>query len=246
MAEARQLGAAGIQVGTAFAFCDGSGLEPALNGEAIRASRAGTARMFTDPLASPTGFPFKVVSTPGTGSEADRYAGRERICDLGSLRQPSRETDGGLGYRCPAEPAADDVREGGAAADTMGRACLCNALAATVGFGQSRLGRVEPATVTAGTEVAELARIVPTGAGHDRAEKVVRYLRGAETSAAVAVRAPINRCLARAASRTEKGCPARWVNHVAVFGPLAVGRDLGERVPAHICWHGCRTGRPHG
>jgi nitronate monooxygenase len=186
LAEARQLGAAGIQVGTAFAFCDESGIEPALKREAIRASRAGTARVFTDPVASPTGFPFKVVSMPGTLSEADLYAGRERICDLGGLRQPYRKTDGTLGYRCPAEPAADYVRKGGEAADTVGRKCLCNALTATVGFGQSRGGGVEPALVTAGNEVADLDRIVPTGAAHYRAEEVVRYLRGEETAAAVA------------------------------------------------------------
>jgi hypothetical protein len=123
---------------------------------------------------------------PGTLSEADLYAGRERICDLGGLRQPYRKTDGTLGYRCPAEPAADYVRKGGEAADTVGRKCLCNALAATVGFGQCRVGGVEPALVTAGNEVAELARIVPAGAEHYGAEAVVRYLRGTETAAAVA------------------------------------------------------------
>jgi nitronate monooxygenase len=126
------------------------------------------------------------LSMPGTLSEADLYAGRERICDLGGLRQPYRKTDGTLGYRCPAEPAADYVRKGGEAADTVGRKCLCNALTATVGFGQSRGGGVEPALVTAGNEVADLDRIVPTGAAHYRAEEVVRYLRGEETAAAVA------------------------------------------------------------
>lgn len=177
LAEALGVGAAGIQVGTAFAFCDESGVEPALKREAIRASRAGTARVFTDPVASPTGFPFKVVGMPGTLSEADVYAARERICDLGGLRQPYRKADGTLGYRCAAEPVADFVRKGGEAADTPGRKCLCNALAATVGLGQTRAGVEEAPLVTAGNEVADLARMVPAGMERYSAADVIRYLR---------------------------------------------------------------------
>ena len=41
------------------------------------------ARVFTDPLASPTGFPFKVLGLEGTLSEPAVYARRERLCDLG-------------------------------------------------------------------------------------------------------------------------------------------------------------------
>lgn len=185
LAEALRLGAAGIQVGTAFAFCEESGIEPALKREAIRASRAGTARVFTDPVASPTGFPFKVVAMPGTLSDPELYAERERICDLGGLRQPYRKEDGSLGYRCAAEPVADYERKGGSAADAAGRKCLCNALAATVGMGQSRAGSDELALVTAGNEISELARVVPAGAEHYHAEDVIRYLRGAQERAAL-------------------------------------------------------------
>jgi nitronate monooxygenase len=177
---ALQLGAAGIQVGTAFAFCDESGIEPALKREAIRASRAGMAHVFTDPAASPTGFPFKVVDLPGTLSDADTYAARERVCDLGYLRQPYRKTDGTVGYRCAGEPVDDYVRKGGNVADTVGRKCLCNGLAATVGLGQVRGGTHEPSIVTAGNEIAELARLVTAGQDRYGAEDVVRYLRGAE------------------------------------------------------------------
>ena len=140
LAEALAFGATGIQVGTAFAFCDESGIEPALKRAAIRASRAGTVRVFTDPAASPTGFPFKIADMPGTLSESACYAARERICDLGYLRQLYCKADGSIGYRCPAEPVDDYVRKGGNAADTTGRKCLCNALAATVGLGQLRHG----------------------------------------------------------------------------------------------------------
>ncbi len=179
LAEALRLGAAGIQVGTLFAFCDESGIEPEIKLRVIAAARAGTARVFTDPVASPTGFPFKVAALAGTVSDPDVYASRERICDLGYLRQAYRKADGSVGYRCASEPLDDYVRKDGNAADTVGRKCLCNGLAATVGLGQWRDGVPEPALVTAGDEVSELARIVPTGAEHYAAGDVIRYLRGA-------------------------------------------------------------------
>lgn len=179
LAEALRLGATGIQVGTVFAFCDESGVEPEIKRRAIAAGRAGTARVFTDPVASPTGFPFKVASVPGTLSDHAVYEARERVCDLGYLRQPYRKADGSVGYRCASEPVEDYVRKGGNAADTAGRMCLCNGLPATVGLGQWRHGVSEPALVTAGDEVADLARLVPAGADRYTAEDVIRYLRGA-------------------------------------------------------------------
>lgn len=178
LAEARRLGAAGIQVGTVFAFCEESGVLPELKLAAIRASRAGQARVFTDPAASPTGFPFKVMQAPGTMSEPAVYAARERLCDLGGLRETYRREDGSVGYRCASEPVDDYVRKGGNAADTTGRMCLCNGLAATVGLGQLQRGGTEPPIITAGDEVADLARLVPAGAESYRAEDVIRYLRG--------------------------------------------------------------------
>src|SRR6185437_8313941 len=51
---ALDLGAAGVQVGTAFAFCEESGLHPKIKRQAIELSRNGRAKIFTDPLASPT------------------------------------------------------------------------------------------------------------------------------------------------------------------------------------------------
>jgi nitronate monooxygenase len=178
LAEARRIGAAGIQVGTAFAFCAESGVESTLKREAIRASRAGTARVFTDPAASPTGFPFKIVEMTGTLSVAEAYAARERICDLGYLRQPYRKYDDSVGYRCASEPVEDYVRKGGKIADTVGRKCLCNGLVATIGLGQSRAGVPELPLLTAGDEIADLARLIPIGADEYCAADVLNYLRG--------------------------------------------------------------------
>lgn len=178
LAAALELGATGIQVGTAFAFCDESGVEPELKRRMIRASRAGTANVFTDPAASPTGFPFKVATLPGTVADPAVYAARERVCDLGYLRQPYRQADGSIGYRCAAEPVEAYLRKGGELADTVGRACLCNGLMATVELGQLRHGTAEPAIVTAGNEVTDLARLVRDGEERYSAADVIRYLRG--------------------------------------------------------------------
>jgi NAD(P)H-dependent flavin oxidoreductase YrpB (nitropropane dioxygenase family) len=176
--EALRLGATGIQVGTAFAFCDESGIEPGLKRRVIAAGRANAARVFTDPAASPTGFPFKVAELAGTLSDAATYEARERICDLGYLRQPYRKPDGGIGYRCAGEPVEAYVLKGGNIADTVGRKCLCNGLMATVGLGQVRAGEPEPAIVTAGNEVADLARLLPNGDDRYTAADVITYLRG--------------------------------------------------------------------
>jgi NAD(P)H-dependent flavin oxidoreductase YrpB (nitropropane dioxygenase family) len=177
LAEAIRQGAAGIQVGTAFAFCDESGIDPELKRRVCQLARTGDANVFTDPLASPTGFPFKVLKMSDTLSEADNYAARERFCDLGYLRQSYRKPDGTLGHRCAAEPVADYVRKGGEAADTNGRKCLCNALMTNTGFGQIRPdGTHELPLLTAGNDVAELARFLKPGADSYTAADVVTYL----------------------------------------------------------------------
>jgi len=177
LAAARQLGAVGIQVGTAFAFCDESGIEPGLKQEVYRLARAGQARVYTDPLASPTGFPFKVVQMEGSLSTAETYDARTRVCDLGYLRQAYLKTDGAIGFRCAAEPEDDFIRKQGDPAALAGRKCLCNGLLATVGLGQARGdGTTEPPILTAGNEISQLARFLPEGANGYSAADVVRSL----------------------------------------------------------------------
>ena len=133
--------------------------------------------MFTDPLASPTGYPFKVVQLPGTLAEADLYQARERICDLGYLRHLYRKPDGSIGYRCPAEPAADYLAKGGDASELAGRKCVCNGLPATIGHAQPReAGWSELPLVTAGDDVAGVARMLPEGADGYSAAHVIRML----------------------------------------------------------------------
>jgi len=174
--QARRDGAAGIQVGTAFAFCEESGVDPALRARVLGEARNGGVGVFTDPQASPTGFPFKVAQLEGTLSDAVVYEARERRCDLGYLRELYRRADGTLGYRCPAEPVEDYVRKGGRVEDTRGRKCVCNGLLATVGLGQWRGIRPEPALVTAGDELAGLVRLMPDGRSSYSTSDVIAYL----------------------------------------------------------------------
>lgn len=186
LAEAKRLGAAGIQVGTAFAFCDESGIRPDLKQQILQLSRAGNAHIFTDPLASPTGFPFKVVPLPGTLIDPDANQTRSRRCDLGYLRHAYRKTDGSLGYRCPAEPVADFTRKGGNPDETTGRLCVCNGLVSTIGMPQIRPDHTEDlALITAGNEVATVASFIPPGRDSYSAADVVQQLLQPATVGAV-------------------------------------------------------------
>ncbi|MFZ5495723.1 MAG: nitronate monooxygenase [Verrucomicrobiota bacterium] len=184
LAEARATGAAGVQVGTAFAFCEESGLLPELKRRVCALSRSlGALKVHTDPRASPTGFPFKVLQLLGTLSEEVRVAARQRICDLGYLRQLYRKSDGTVGYRCAGEPVEDYVRKGGLAEETKGRLCLCNGLMANIGLGQLRPGGAEDPLLTAGDDVANLARFLPAGRDTYSAADVIHWLLGSPAMA---------------------------------------------------------------
>jgi nitronate monooxygenase len=177
VAEAVRLGAAGVQIGTAFAFCEESGLDPELRQRVLDMSRAGTARIFTDPVASPTGFPFKILQMEGTQSDSTAYEKRVRGCDLGYLRHGYKKSDGTLGWRCPAEPAEDYVRKGGTLEETHGRKCVCNGLVANIGLAQVLPGGdLEKPLITSGDDVANVARFLKPGAHSYTAVDVIDYL----------------------------------------------------------------------
>ena len=172
---ARAEGAAGVQVGTLFALCEESGFDPSLRARILDEVRGGRARVFTDPRASPTGFPFKVLQLEGSLSDPAVYAARERHCDLGYLRELYRRDDGTIGYRCPGEPVADYVRKGGAVEHTRGRKCICNGLAAAAGVAQSRAGGEEAPIVTSGDDLRGVAHLLAGRAGYSAAD-VLDYL----------------------------------------------------------------------
>jgi NAD(P)H-dependent flavin oxidoreductase YrpB (nitropropane dioxygenase family) len=188
LAAALAMGAQGIQAGTLFALCQESGLASGLRGRLLEDLAADRLTVRTDPLASPTAFPFKVATLSGTQSDEAVYAERPRLCDLGYLRTPFEDAQGRVGYRCASEPVHMFVRKGGEVDDTAGRKCLCNALTANVGLAQNRTdGYTETPLVTLGTDLhgaRALGQLHP--AGWSAAQARDWLLRGERRDTAVA------------------------------------------------------------
>jgi nitronate monooxygenase len=133
--------------------------------------------VFTDPLASPTGFPFKVAILQGSYSDPAVAEARTRVCDIGLLRESYVQPNGNIGYRCAAEPVANFVAKGGKIEETVGRKCLCNALMANIGHAQTRKdGSVEPPLVTVGDDLNTVAQFLAPGRTSYSAADVVREL----------------------------------------------------------------------
>jgi nitronate monooxygenase len=177
--EALSQGAAGIQVGTAFALCVESGLVPEIRQALVQKALEGKAKVRTDPVASPTGFPFKIAELEGTLSDHEVYSKRHRVCDLGFLREAYQREDGTIGYRCSAESASAFAAKGGDVADTVGRICLCNALMANVAMPQLlRNGSYEPCLITLGDDVTGVTRFCKRGNPDYTAADIVRVLLG--------------------------------------------------------------------
>lgn len=175
--EALEQGATGVQIGTAFACSEESGLKREFREALISQSVAGCASVFTDPLASPTGFPFKVAQLEGTASELENYEARPRICDLGYLREAYRTEDGHIDYRCAAEPVSIYLSKGGKLEDTVGRKCVCNGLMANIGLAQVRNGgHTENGLVTMGDDVVSVSKFLRPGQSTYTAEDVIRMV----------------------------------------------------------------------
>lgn len=176
-------GAQGIQVGTAFAYCNESGMAAPERQAVILQVLDGNVDVYTSAVASPTGFPFKVVQQPNTVADPDIYAERERVCDLGYLRHIQQEHDGGMTYLCPAEPVDTYVKKGGKIEDTEGRVCLCNQLFAAAGMPQVRKGGyVEPSIVTSGDDLPNIGQFIPEGQTAYSANDVLQTLLGERKS----------------------------------------------------------------
>jgi nitronate monooxygenase len=183
LAEALGAGASGVQVGTAFALCEESGLKTSYKRALLEKVLSGSAQVFTDPVASPTNFPFKVAQLGGSLSEESIYSARPRICDLGYLREAYRTPGGTIDYRCSAEPVTRYVSKGGKVEDTVGKKCLCNALLANIGQPQMRNGKhIEPGLVTSGKDMTGIARFLSPKASTYTAADVVATLTGLRQS----------------------------------------------------------------
>jgi nitronate monooxygenase len=114
------LGGQGIQVGTMFALCKESGLEADVKAETLEKIAGGQKYdVFTDPVVSPTGYPFKVLKIDNSLSSEKNYNERPRGCTMGFLTTPYVEPEAGnngeekIGYRCPAEPVDGWIKKGG-------------------------------------------------------------------------------------------------------------------------------------
>jgi NAD(P)H-dependent flavin oxidoreductase YrpB (nitropropane dioxygenase family) len=165
-------GATGIQVGTLFAYSDESGFSAEIKREVLERARRGELGVMTDPRASPTGYPFKIVRWHGDAIDRSQ---RERNCDLGYLRTAYRRPDGRIGYRCPAEPVEDYVAKGGAESDTVGRQCICNGLVAAIGHAQVRGDGFEAPIITSGDDLLNIASFLGDRMKYTAAD-VVDYL----------------------------------------------------------------------
>ena len=182
--QALAAGAAGIQVGTLFAYCDESGHAANFKASILSAAARDAVDVFTDPRASPTGFPFKVVTWDENPADWEH---RERVCDLGYLRSAYRRADGQIRFRCASEPIKTYVAKGGTLEETEGRKCLCNALMANIGLEQLREGgAVEPPLITSGDDLRLMGVYLDGRSSYSAADVIAYLLDGDELGAQVA------------------------------------------------------------
>lgn len=88
--EVLAIGGQGVQVGTSFAFAKESGLAAGPKEEVLRQVASGDLSVFTDPVASPTGFPFKVLELEDSLSEKAKYDSRPACATWGTCAPRTR------------------------------------------------------------------------------------------------------------------------------------------------------------
>jgi len=172
------IGANGIQVGTAFAYCNESAILPGIKQEVLCRYLKGDLKVLTDFHASPTGYPFKLIDLEN--SRMNGAAERERICDLGYLRHLYSIDETRVGYRCPAEPVKKFLEKGGGYDMTVGKKCLCNGLFATIGLEQIRDGKLELPIVTSGENFSFVHHMLTKSRMTYSAKDVIDYLKNGD------------------------------------------------------------------
>jgi len=169
--EALSFGASGVQVGTPFAFCKDSMINPELKRRALVEIIDG-AKAYTSARSSPTGFPFKELVVTGTMAVKDIYEERTRVCDLGYLVEIYEDASGKLMTRCPAGPVNAYLQKGGCLEDTKGRKCLCNGLTSTISLGMPG----EKPLITSGADFTAVKDLVAKHGMEYSAENVIDYI----------------------------------------------------------------------
>ena len=160
-------------------------MQPDMKQELIQHAIAGAAAVFTDPLASPTGFPFKVAQLQGTSSACKQPTNSARASAiLATQGNLYLDPDGKIGYRCAAEPVANYEATGGHVEETNWSCkCLCNALLANIGYPQVRNQSsngltLEPALITVGDDLKTIVQFLEPGSTSYSAADVVRQMLG--------------------------------------------------------------------
>jgi NAD(P)H-dependent flavin oxidoreductase YrpB (nitropropane dioxygenase family) len=176
--KARALGARGIQVGTLFALCKESGMEPNLRRRVINQIMSYTPEqieegiaVYTDPRVSPSGYPFKVARIKNTLSSQEVRDKRKRVCNKGYLVE-FYEDGKKIKTRCSAEPVHHYLEKGGNLESTLGKGCLCNGLVADVGLGDPE----EPQIVTLGSNLRDVRELVKTKGRNYTSRNVIDYV----------------------------------------------------------------------
>lgn len=177
---AHNANATGIQVGSLFALCEQSGLLPEYRDKLRRLAYLGELDVYTDPKASPSGYPFKVAQIPGSISQLEVYLSRPRICDVGYLQDEIRLPSGAMDLRCPSEPVDEYLKKGGHLEDTEGRKCLCNGLFAAIGLAQHqpKTNYIEKPIFTIGDDHRFLQDLMKNENDRYSAQDAIAYLRG--------------------------------------------------------------------
>ncbi len=124
--DALAAGAAGVQVGTAFALSCESGLPDETAPSACSTSCApAPSRCSPTRSPRPPASRSRSPSSPGRCPTWRSARPGHACATSGFLRTPFRKDDGRVGYRCPAEPVEMYVRKGGADAGHRAAGSAC-------------------------------------------------------------------------------------------------------------------------
>ena len=173
-------GAAGVQVGTAFAFCEESGLRDDYKQALLEQVGRGDGA-----ASSPTRSRRRRVSRSRSSSSRARsptrrcISARPRICDLGYLREAYRTPDGAIGFRCPSEPVSVYVVEGRRGRRTRRAASASATRSWPRPARRKRAPRARswrPASCTSGDDLTGIARFMRPGSTSYTAADVIRVL----------------------------------------------------------------------
>ncbi len=125
----------------------------------------GTAAVRTDPRASPTGFPFKVVELRRHALGGGGLRGSASASAISaSCAAPIAATTAASAIAAPPSRSRRSSPRAATRTQTVGRKCLCNSLLANVGLAEPQVhGAPEPPLLTAGDDLDALRLFLPPG-----------------------------------------------------------------------------------